>query len=159
MPASATYRDVVINELFTDVSPSFGLPQVDFVFSGNCLENPTVFLDNSAIISDSLVDFIWQFGDGVISAGNSTYHNYQMLGNYSVKLIVTSSFGCRDSLIKNVQVLPKPIVDFSYNPLSATIINPIINFSNQSIDAVPTIWDFGCSIIQGCLISQMSALR
>tara|TARA_B100001109_G_scaffold253650_1_gene251743 strand:- start:1056 stop:5294 length:4239 start_codon:yes stop_codon:yes gene_type:complete len=31
LPASATYRDVVINELFTDVSPSFGLPQVDFV--------------------------------------------------------------------------------------------------------------------------------
>ena len=36
------------------------LPQVDFVFTGNCLENPTVFLDNSTITSDSLVDFIWQ---------------------------------------------------------------------------------------------------
>ncbi len=118
------------------------LPQVDFVFSSNCLENPTVFLDNSTIISDSLVDFIWQFGDGGISAGNSTSHNYQMLGDYPVKLIVTSIFGCRDSLIKNVQVLPKPIVDFSYNPLSASIINPIISFSNQSIDALPTIWDF-----------------
>lgn len=118
------------------------LPQVDFVFSGNCLDNPTVFSDNSIITTDSLVDFVWKFDDGGISVGSNTSYYYQVLGNYPVKLIVTSSFGCVDSIVKNVQVLPEPIVDFSYNPLSATIINPIIDFTNQSIDALPTIWDF-----------------
>ncbi|MEE2700439.1 MAG: PKD domain-containing protein [Bacteroidota bacterium] len=118
------------------------LPQVDFIFSGNCLENPTVFSDYSTIDSDSLENFIWKFGDGGTGTGDSTSHYYQILGNYAVKLIVTSSFGCRDSVVKNVQVLPKPIVDFIYNPLSATIINPIIDFTNQSIDAIPVIWDF-----------------
>ena len=91
---------------------------------------------------DSLVNFIWDFADGTLSAGTPTSHYYQTLGFYPVKLIVTSNFGCRDSITKNVQVFPTPIVDFSYNPLSATIINPIINFTNQSIDALPTIWDF-----------------
>ena len=117
-------------------------PQVGFVFSGNCLENLTVFKDNSSITSDSLVNFIWQFGDEGVSIGSSTSHYYKTLGVYPVKLIVTSNFGCRDSIVQNVQVLPKPIVDFSYNPLSATIINPIIDFTNQSIDEIPTIWDF-----------------
>lgn len=118
------------------------LPQTDFLFSGNCLENRTIFTDNSYILSDSLVNFIWDFADGTLSAGTSTFHYYQTLGFYPVKLIVTSNFGCRDSVIKNVQVFPKPIIDFSYNPLSATIVNPIIDFTNQSIDAFPTIWDF-----------------
>ena len=118
------------------------LPQTDFLFSGNCLENPTIFTDSSYILIDSLVNFIWNFSDGTLSTGTSTSHYYQDLGFYPVKLIVTSNFGCRDSITKDVQVFPKPIVDFIYNPLSATIINPIIDFTNQSIDALPTIWDF-----------------
>ena len=118
------------------------LPEVDFVFSGNCLENPTLFSDNSVITFDSLTSFIWYFGDGASSQGSSSYHDYQALGDYPVKLIVTSSFGCTDSVVKNVQILPKPIVDFTYNPLSATIINPVIDFTNQSVSALPFIWDF-----------------
>jgi len=118
------------------------LPQVDFLVSGNCLENPTVFTDNSTIITDSIVNYIWYFGDGGISAGTPTSHYYQTLGFYPVKLISTSNFGCMDSTTKSIQILQKPIVDFSYNPLSATIINPLIDFNNQSINAMPTIWDF-----------------
>jgi len=118
------------------------LPQTDFSFSGNCLENPAIFTDNSTIISDSLVNYIWYFSDGGISAGTPVSHYFQTLGNYPVKLIVTSNYGCRDSTVKNVQVFPKPIVDFSYNPLSASIINPIIDFTNQSIGVLPIIWDF-----------------
>ncbi|MBC8266132.1 MAG: gliding motility-associated C-terminal domain-containing protein [Flavobacteriales bacterium] len=123
------------------------LPQTDFSVSGNCLENPTIFSDNSYILTDSLVNYIWDFGDGEISAGTPTSHYYQSLGFYPVKLIVTSNFGCRDSITKNVQIFPKPIVDFSYNPLSASIINPIIDFTNQSISAIPTIWDFDDSTL------------
>ena len=118
------------------------LPQVDFVVSGNCLENPAIFTDNTYILTDSLVNFIWDLSDGTLTTGTSTSHYYQTLGFYPVKLIVTSNFGCRDSIVKNIQILPKPIVDFSYNPLSTTIVNPIIDFTNQSINALPTIWDF-----------------
>jgi len=118
------------------------LPQVDFVVSGNCLENPAIFTDNTYISTDSLVNFIWDLSDGTITTGVSVSHYYQSLGFYPVQLTVTSNFGCRDSIVKNVQILPKPIVDFSYNPLQATIVNPIIDFTNQSIDAFPTIWDF-----------------
>ena len=118
------------------------LPQVDFSVSGNCLENPTVFMDNTYIPSDSLVSFIWEFYDGTLTTGKSVSHYYQTLGFYPVKLIVTSNFGCRDSIIKNVQILPKPIVNFTYNPLSTTIVNPVIDFTHQSIDALPIIWNF-----------------
>jgi gliding motility-associated-like protein len=117
-------------------------PEANFTFSANCLEGPTLFTDISTIASDSLVNFIWDFGDGKIGIGNQTLHNYQNTGAHFVRLLVISSFGCKDSIRKNIQILPKPIVDFSYNPLSTTIVNPIIDFTNQSINALPTIWDF-----------------
>jgi len=117
-------------------------PEANFTFSANCLRGPTLFTDISTIASDSLVNFIWDFGDGQIGIGNQTLHNYQNTGAHFVRLLVISSFGCKDSIRKNIQILPKPIVDFSYNPLSTTIVNPIIDFTNQSINALPTIWDF-----------------
>lgn len=118
------------------------LPVADFAFSGNCLENPTVFMDNSYLLSDSLVNFIWYFDDGLIGAGDSTVHYYNDLGNHTVRLVVTSNFGCKDSIVRNVPIFSPPIVDFSYDPLSATIVDPIIQFTNKSIDALPIFWDF-----------------
>lgn len=120
-------------------------PKIDFTFSGNCIENATQFIDHSTIVADSLVNYLWNFGDGQLGNGSSIFHHYQTTGFYNVDLSVTSSFGCTDSITKSIQILPKPIAEFSYNPLHATIINPVISFTNENSNLTPIIWDFNDS--------------
>ena len=64
------------------------LPEVDFVFSGNCLENPTLFSDNSVITFDSLTSFIWYFGDGESSIEENPSHTYIIEDDHIYNIIL-----------------------------------------------------------------------
>ena len=44
----------------------------------------------------------WYFGDGGTSTLQNPMHNYNAVGNYDVKLIVTDINGCKDSIIKTI---------------------------------------------------------
>jgi gliding motility-associated-like protein len=44
----------------------------------------------------------WYFGDGGTSIMQNSVHNYNAVGNYDVKLIVTDIKGCQDSTIKTI---------------------------------------------------------
>jgi gliding motility-associated-like protein len=44
----------------------------------------------------------WYFGDGGSSTMQNPVHNYNAVGNYNVKLIVTDNNGCKDSTIKMI---------------------------------------------------------
>ena len=44
----------------------------------------------------------WFFGDGGTSVQQNPVHNYNAIGNYDVKLIVTDINGCKDSIIKTI---------------------------------------------------------
>jgi hypothetical protein len=46
----------------------------------------------------------WFFGDGTSALANNSSHIYPSAGMYVVKLIVTSSAGCTDSIIKQILV-------------------------------------------------------
>ena len=49
--------------------------------------------------SSNGVRFKWYFGDGNSSELFEPKYNYAKSGNYNVKLVVTSDFGCKDSLV------------------------------------------------------------
>jgi gliding motility-associated-like protein len=59
----------------------------------------------------------WTFGDGDSSAAPTPTHSYTTAGNYIVKLVVTGTGGCKDSISHPVKVNPNPAVvtnkDFS----------------------------------------------
>ncbi len=44
----------------------------------------------------------WYFGDGATSTAQNPIHNYNAVGNYDVKLIVTDINGCKDSITKTI---------------------------------------------------------
>jgi gliding motility-associated-like protein len=120
----------------------------------------------------------WDFGDGTTGGTCGTAnHCYFKAGNYAVTYNVTDVDGCIGSqTISNfINALPVPVAAFSADPQPATILNPVISFTDQSTPA-PTIvswaWNFGdltgaTSILQnpkytygdtGCYIVQLSVV-
>jgi PKD repeat protein len=49
--------------------------------------------------STNAVSYIWDFGDGSSSNLFEPRHRYEKFGNYDVSLVVSSDYGCTDSLI------------------------------------------------------------
>ncbi len=54
------------------------------------------------------VSYKWSFGDGTYSTLPEVQHNYTVPGKYNITLVVTSSYGCKDSSTKSLVVtIPK----------------------------------------------------
>jgi gliding motility-associated-like protein len=89
--------------------------------------------------------YSWSFGDGTPnSTSNSPSHNYTAAGTYTVKLVVTSSGGCKDSITKTNYVLIQGITaNFSSN-ITSGCAGSIVAFTDISTPLSTTrIWDFG----------------
>lgn len=75
----------------------------------NILMNDISFTDKSTI-GLPITNWFWDFGDTYVTTANDTAntqnasHTYNNAGIYDVKLIVTNSFGCVDSITKLVKI-------------------------------------------------------
>lgn len=91
----------------------------------------------------------WVFSDGQTATGTSISSLcFNTHGNYDAKLIVQDVNGCTDSLSKPgyITVYPKPIADFTWDPLTPTIITNDVTFYDQSKLGTPMqswSWNFG----------------
>ena len=90
-------------------------PVADFEADTACVGSPTYFNNLSYTIGDVIVSWYWDFGDGTTSTVQYPYHTYDAAGTYYVALVVTNSIGCTDNIVKEINVKPNPIADFSYN--------------------------------------------
>lgn len=116
---------------------------------GTCLQKGLVhFTDQSTTDgTHPITAYTWNFGDGNtqnFTSGPAFDHSYQQAGNFAVKLVVTDSYGCSDSLTKQQAVIiTDPKAAFA---LSDSIRCPrnSINFTNQSTGSpVSYTWYFG----------------
>ncbi len=101
---------------------------------------------NFSNISNGASSFLWDFGDGMISSDMSPTHTYTVTDTvqefFNVQLIVSSVYGCQDTMQGTVIVYPSPTADFSFASSSGcTSFNAIIN--NNSSGALLYYWDFG----------------
>jgi gliding motility-associated-like protein len=91
----------------------------------------------------------WNFGDAssnTISFDQNPVHTFNMEGDYSVSLTITSLHGCVNSYTHNdmIHVYPVPDARFIFSPESPSIIKPEVNFTNLSSSfASQFIWSFG----------------
>ncbi|MEO7306850.1 MAG: gliding motility-associated C-terminal domain-containing protein [Ferruginibacter sp.] len=53
----------------------------------------------------------WTFGDGGTANTQNPIHNYNAVGNYTVKLIVTDINGCKDSIITSINTTGPMLAD------------------------------------------------
>ncbi len=113
-------------------------PIAAFTVSNHCLGNAVNFSNQSIGATTSL----WDFGDGKISALNSPTYTYASVGNYTVKLGVTTANGCKDSIINTVTVFPKPTVSFNATP-NSICRGGLMTFTNTTTNGSTYNWNFG----------------
>lgn len=121
----------------------------DFDVAGSCFQTPFVFKDKSTTANIGIINsWAWNFGDpsgsaDVSSAQNPTY-TYSDSGTRNVKLVVTSSKGCIDSItrpiaVKNVAALTLPFKD--------TLICSIDTLALQAVGTGAFTWSPAYNIV------------
>jgi gliding motility-associated-like protein len=143
-------------------SCSFSTSTVNFKFYENPVVNFTIdtstgcpilcsnFTDaTTAGVGFTISNWNWNFGDG--GAGSNLQnpsHCFLTSGYYDITLTATSSNGCVSSLTKSnfVEVFNIPVAAFTTTPDPASLLDPAINFNDQSSSDVNYwSWDFGDS--------------
>ncbi|MFN3667655.1 MAG: PKD domain-containing protein, partial [Sediminibacterium sp.] len=91
-------------------------PDADFNSSIACVNDSFDITDASLAINGSIVSWLWKHNNNSFSNQNTASTSFSSSGNKAVTLIVSNSFGCIDSITKNVYVNPLPDATFSLNP-------------------------------------------
>lgn len=100
-----------------------GFPVARMLIEGNCLLLPTKFTDNSISTHGTISSRIWSTGDGNQFGEQTFNYSYVTTGNFNVKLVVVSSFGCKDSVVSQHQIRPLPDVDLRLEDNTAVAQN------------------------------------
>ena len=134
------------------------LPLPVVTFSGDILSGCSpvcvIFTDASTVAGGTITNWNWSFGDGTTFIGqNPPLHCYSNSGTtdalFTVGLTVTSSLGgctSTDSYLNYITVFANPVAEFTASPNPATILEPTVNFTDQSTSTFPIVswnWDFG----------------
>lgn len=126
-----------------DVYP---LPTANF-----SVNNPSQCFDNNFFIftnsSTGGASYYWSFGDGKTSGNINPSNSYDYPGTYQVKLVVSSIFGCKDSLSQQVWVNEAPKAKMTVDDSAQCERDNIFNFKDLSTIKSDSIviwkWSFG----------------
>ena len=125
----------------------YALPVGGFLNTTACVGNITQFTDISTVIGDTIISWLWAFGDGSpVNNSQNPGYVYNNQGTYNAFLVVTSNKGCVDTITNSVTVYPTPNVQFLVNDSSGcqnfcTQFSDLSTISSGSITS--WIWDFG----------------
>lgn len=154
--ASGTYTVTLIitsqlgcKDTINDTVKVYILPVANFSKpDSGCAPLCVNYTDLSTSADGTIVTWLWAFPGG--SPATSVTANpqnicYSAPGTYSVSVIVTSAFGCQDTVtLPMIEVYPWPNADFCVTPLTAPSTEPVFNFCDLwSPDVVQWSWDFG----------------
>ncbi|MBL7891133.1 MAG: PKD domain-containing protein [Bacteroidia bacterium] len=161
MPGGLTGPNITVNptattEYTVSVTDGCGTPAATSVVTVTATPPPTIQFtsDITGGCSPLLVTFtnntpnaafcFWDFGDGYSSTACTDTHTYVSPGIYPVKLTVTDTNGCVNTLtIAGKITASSPIADFTMSSTSVSIYEPSINFTDKSTRAAGWLWDFG----------------
>jgi gliding motility-associated-like protein len=152
-PASVVYSLINITNTTTTCSNAANgkatiqvnpRPVVVFTSTDMCLGNTISFTNKTTIQAGNIAGYKWDFGDGSASSDINPDHLYAASGAYNVKLVVTSVYGCKDSLTKTINVFPKAVPAFTAVNTCQSDSLVFTSKSTVSTGKIATYaWDFG----------------
>jgi len=72
----------------------------DFTMVDTACVNSIVSMTDQTVSAATMTQWEWDFGDGTTSLNQNETHIFNPGGTYNVQLIVTSSVGCKDTMVK-----------------------------------------------------------
>jgi gliding motility-associated-like protein len=129
-------------------------PKAGFILPEVCLSDAFAqFVDTSRVIGGTINSWAWDFGDPASGALNTStqqnaQHKYNAVGLYNVKLKVTTTSGCVDSLIQPITVNGDiPVANFTPLSTATMCANDSISIQDGStvnfgsVTKVEIYWD------------------
>lgn len=120
-------------------------PTVSFIadVTSGCAPLCVNFTNTSSVAGGSIASQTWDFGADLPTAQNC----FNTPGQYSVTLTATSNAGCTASYTNAnmITVAPFPVADFSA-PGFTGLIDPVVNFTDNSTGAASWSWMFDDSL-------------
>lgn len=125
-------------------------PVVDFVADPlitKCYPSQITFTDQS--VSDYLGGWKWSFGDvNGYSYRQNPQHVYTRPGQFDIKLVASTTYGCSDSIIKNSYVNPKgPYAEIVTNDTVCRDVATSLQMI-KSFNVYDYKWDLGDGSVQ-----------
>jgi gliding motility-associated-like protein len=134
----------------TKIISLLGSPIAKFGAISNVCSSDSVYItDTSSTSVGTITNWYWSFGDGQTANknnGNPFYHKYTGAGPFDLKLVVTSSNGCKsDTLKRTINLIPSPPAKFGFD--RNVCLGDAIIFSDSSYLTSSAItqwqWNYG----------------
>jgi gliding motility-associated-like protein len=111
-----------------------------------CKIPATIAFTNSSTGTD--LAYNWSFGDGKVSTVKNPSNQYTAFGNYNIKLVSSSSYGCKDSITHSLNIAAINAVGTlsqgGVNITNNAIICPgIVAYASTSVGTASIKWVFG----------------
>ena len=105
------------------------------------------FKDSTEVKNDVVTSYLWDFGDATTSTQQHPQHFYPQPGSYTIKLTVTTSFGCTytDTLNVPIHIVQTPIIKIGGD--STGCVNTALNFLGTVVrsDTAAISWNWAFS--------------
>lgn len=131
--------------MFTSKVYQFEKPVAKYVLKSGVCDNNVFAFTNNSTIGAGLMGNLWNFDDnGSVSTDESPMYTFSMHGKKQVKLVVSSEFGCADSMTKEIEVRESPKVAFTNTPACSNTPTVFTNNTRDVSGAVANYsWNFG----------------
>jgi hypothetical protein len=130
----------VSNSVNVTINP---YPSVGFTVndSDQCLRGNQFTFTNSSSISSGTTTSTWTVNGSTSSTTNANA-TYTTSGTKTVKLVVSSAFGCADSISKSVVVYDQPVARFGLNTNSVCFRGHVLRVTDSATIATGTLNHF-----------------
>ena len=130
-------KDTLIDSVLVDYFPDLGA-----VIEDVCFESSFEPVNNTTIVLGTMTHS-WTFGDGSSSNQMNPSYDYSSTGTYTVTYSATSDQGCRSTVVKVIDVNPKPNANFVVNDGCDSTLIPINGVSSISSGSINYFYAFG----------------
>jgi hypothetical protein len=126
----------------------FATPKSIIDVGNSCVSDDIFFAESSTIPDNlfgaSIVDWLWNFGDGNGSSMQEPTYRYLTDNNYSVRLRVTTNEGCQHDTTKLIRVGPVPAMNFTWSEFCNGVDTKFTDNTNAGISTIINYeWNFG----------------
>lgn len=121
----------------------YAVPNALFNVQNGCMLDSLVFINYSSVAAGT-VSAAWDLGNGVTTTTWSPVNAYNAEGVYPISLIVTSNFGCTDTMLSALTIFDKPQASFTAANVCYGVAVDFHNSSSVSYGIISgVLWDFG----------------